>query len=115
MENVCSSIPVHPQERELGQPQDWGHLIREAEQERVEPPSLPKVGREGVPIGACQSEPGQQSHDKTVGELAGPEDLNHQPRRPTAPGVGRGVQRPTLPATVGVGGVGGSGGRRHQG
>ena len=44
MKNGCSSVPVHPQERQLRQPQDWGRLGGEAAQERVEPPSLPKVG-----------------------------------------------------------------------
>ena len=43
MKDVCSSVPVHPQERQLCQPWDRGRLGSEAAQERVEPPSLPYV------------------------------------------------------------------------
>ena len=41
MQDVCSSVLVHPQERQLRQPWDRGRLGSEADQERVEPPSLP--------------------------------------------------------------------------
>ena len=52
MENMCSSVPVHPQERQLCQHRDWSRLGCEAAQERVDPPTLPKVDPEGGPIGA---------------------------------------------------------------
>ena len=76
------------------------------------PPSLPEVGREGGPAGAGQSEPGRQSPGKMVGELDSPEDLSHQLRRPTAPGVGHDVRIPALTAAVGAGG-GDGGGQRN--
>ena len=41
IKEVCSSVSVHPQERQLCQPQDWGRLGSDAAEERVEPPSLP--------------------------------------------------------------------------
>ena len=114
VENVFSSIPVHPQEHEIGQPRDWVRPSHEAAQKRVEPSSIPKVVQEGVPIGAGKSEPDRQSPYETVGESAGPEDLRHRPKHLTAPGVGHGFRRPMLPAAVGV--VGGRGGvRRYQG
>ena len=82
----------------------------------VGPPSLPEVGQEGGSTRASQSELGQQSPDKTVVELASPKDLSNRPRRHTTLRVGHGVWRSALPAAVGVGVVGRSGGgRRHQG
>ena len=63
MDNVCSSVSVYPQERELLKSRDRGHLVREKSQERVDHPSFLKVGREWGPIKAGQSEPGQQSPD----------------------------------------------------
>ena len=44
VEDVCSSVTVHPQDCELSQPRDWGRLSREADQERVDPPSLLTFG-----------------------------------------------------------------------
>ena len=113
VKDMSSYFPVHPQERQLRQPQDSGQLGREAAQERVEPSSLPKDGREGGQIWALQSEQGRQSPDEIVGELARIEDRCHQPRRPMALGVNHSVWRPALPAAVRVRSGGGSG-QRHQ-
>ena len=101
MNNVCSSVPVDPHEHELFKPWDGGRLSSEAAQERVDPPSLPEIGREWGLIRDVQSELGRQSPDKTFGDSPGPEELSHQPRWQTAPGVGRGVRRTALPEAVG--------------
>ena len=56
----------------------------------MDPPSLPTFGQERVPVGAGQSETGRQSPNKSVGGSDGTEDLIHQLRRTTEPGVGHG-------------------------
>ena len=38
VKDMRSSVPVHPQERQLRQPRDWGRLGCEAAQKRMEPP-----------------------------------------------------------------------------
>ena len=114
MKNIGSSIPVNPQYRRLNQHRDWGRLGCEAAQERMDPSPLPKVGRKEIPIGTCQSKPGRQSPEKMVGESASFEDLHHQQRRSTAPGVSHGIRHLARPTEVGVGG-GDIGGQRNRG
>ena len=75
--NVCFCVPVNTQEREICNPRDWVRLSREADQERVDPPSLPEVGLEGGLIGDSYTEPGRQSPEEIGGESDGPEDLSH--------------------------------------
>ena len=104
VQTVCSTVLVDPQERQLRQPRYRGRLCREADEERVETPSLPYVGREGGPIEASHSKPGRQSPDEAVRESAGLEDLSHRPRRPTAPGVGHGDRRLARSAAAAAGG-----------
>ena len=82
-----------PQELELCNPRGGGRLSREADQECVEPPSLPDAGQERGPIGAGHSEPGRQSPKETVGSRLVPRTSStnrggrHRPGSAMASGI----------------------------
>ena len=67
MEDMCSSVPVHLQERQLRQPRDWGRLGCEVAQERVDSPLFRWSVKRGVPSGPVNRNRADRAPTKLLG------------------------------------------------